>query len=156
MPKPRFTGDRRLIDKARHKKVAKYKLYKGYKSALKSSEAGPSAAPSYSGGDDLLHSDLPPQRAEEKWEKNNKWESKKSSKLHAAAAARKKWEQKNAEQLRAKEEAAAAKERRHAEIEAAKKRRSEQSAKLSKRNKRGQPVLGNQVEVMLAKLQRRS
>ena len=40
MPKPRFTGDRRLIDKARHKKVAKYKLYAGYKKALRDDGAG--------------------------------------------------------------------------------------------------------------------
>ena len=44
----RFTGDQRLIDKAKHRKVAKYKHYKQYKRALRDeSGAGSGTQPQW-------------------------------------------------------------------------------------------------------------
>ena len=47
-----------------------------------------------------------------------------------------------------------AREERQRQQEAARRRRSQQTANLNKRNKRGQPVLGFEVERLLGTLQR--
>ena len=79
---------------------------------------------------------------------------KKAKKKDPFDAARKKWEEEEVVRQTERDELAAAKAQRWSEIDAAKKRRSMQQKQLCKRTKRGQPVLGNQVEHYLAKLQR--
>ena len=163
MAGPRFTGDRRLIAKAKQKKVAKYRLFSSYKKALRDEarDAGSTSAPASSGHygaapdpyakyaqqeDAHGAAAAPAEDGERKF--------KKKKKMSAAEAARKKWEQKQVEVQAERDAAIARKEQRNREIEAARKRRSDQASKLSKRTKRGQPVLGNQVEHLLARIQR--
>lgn len=155
--KPRFTGDRRLIQKAKDRKVAKYKIYKNYKQALRDDAANAETsglsdinvriAAAIATDPDATDADIaaaaaPMQR------------SKKVKKVSAIQAARFKWEKKEAERQAERDTAEAAKAKRQSEIESAKKRRSDQLVKHMKRTKRGQPVLGNQVEVLLARIQK--
>ena len=157
-----FTGDRRLIQKAKDKKVAKYKIYSQYKKALRDEESGraPTAVnASHSGASDGTgaSSDMPytSAAAELAAAYSNAAPRKKKTKKKGSSfdSARKKGEEEEAARQVERDAAAAAKAQRLDEIAAAKKRRHLQQKQLSKRTKRGQPVLGNQVELYLAKLQ---
>lgn len=158
-----LSGQARLIQKNRQRNVAKYKRFSQYKRALRDhqqspllrtggaaadeTEATPEAdlgADATGGGDDDGGSAHAAPLAKRK---------KKAKHLSAAAAARRRWEEQQAEVTAAREAAQAAREQRIREQDAARKRRSEQVIKLSKRTKRGQPVLGNHVERFLSKLQ---
>ena len=156
MAGPRFTGDRRLIAKAKQRKVQKYRLFSQYKKALRDEarEAGSTSAPASSGERGAAPAFYAPHAQLEATAPAEGGKRRFKKKTSAAEVARKKWEQRQAEVQQEREAAAAAKEQRQREIEAARKRRSDQAAKLSKRTKRGQPVLGNQVEHLLARIQR--
>ena len=75
-------------------------------------------------------------------------------KFNAQKWARKEWEAKEQQQQAAKQEAQRLAAEREAAREDARKRRRAESAKLNKRTRKGQPILGNQVEHILRKLER--
>ena len=126
-----LTGQERAIVKSRRRKVAKHKLYSEYKKALKDAPLPPPGEGPSGGG--------------QRW---------RAPKVPAAEAARRKWkgEQGGAAAERAAAQAEA--EERQRAIEAAQQRRSAQSKKLNKKTRRGQPVLSNQMDRMLAQIQR--
>mgnify|MGYP002882815553 FL=1 len=67
---------------------------------------------------------------------------------------RKKWEREQRTRDEAREAKQQANAERQQEIEQARARRSEQTAKLHKKTKRGQPVLSSQMDRMLAQIER--
>jgi hypothetical protein len=140
---PSFFTDARLQKKAKQRKVAKYKLYSQHKKALRDEAAQSTTTGGVHHAITAEDSNGPQQQARKK----------KPKKFGAAASARHRWE-KGQESVEAERQAAlAAREQRKRDEAAARKRRSDQHVKLSKRTKRGQPVLSNQVELMLAKIQ---
>ncbi|EOD08732.1 hypothetical protein EMIHUDRAFT_248969 [Emiliania huxleyi CCMP1516] len=79
-------------------------------------------------------------------------QKKKQVERWKTALARKSWEEQQREVEAAREEERRAHEERSQAVAAAQRRRAETSAKLKKRTRRGQPVLSNQVDVILQKL----
>ena len=169
MPSKGFTGDARLIQKAQQRKVQKYKLYSQYRKALK--EEGLSGSLSndhmrrYGGGDGGDTESQSVERADHadesstnpshaRQQQSTKHKPLGAKKHSAVKSARKQWEQKQEEVRLAREAEEAAKEQVLREKAAAKKRRADQHAMFKKRNKRGQPVLGNQVDALLEKIKR--
>lgn len=160
-------NDRRLIQKNKERKVQKYAMFKQHKRALKDTQPQPGfdyagGSSGYGGGGygDYGSGGAPVDQAatggNEDWaaQPQQSWKKKKKKKVSAAEAARREWEEGQKVVQAERDAAQAAREQVAREKAAAHKRRSEQSAKLSKRNKRGQPVLGNQVERLLGLIQR--
>ena len=165
-PKIALTGQAREIRKNRLKKVEQYKQYKTLKKARKDADGAGSWAPAAHdttpwepAGDAAKSGGASEQRAP--WRNadgtraGREDKRKKAPKVSALAAARAGWERSQADVVAARDEARAAKEARIAAQQAALKRRAEQASKLNKRTKKGQPVLGNQIDMMLAKLEGR-
>ena len=150
------SGQARLIAKNKDRKVEKYKLWSQYQRALKSE--GAVGGDSYNRGSES-HSPAEKSTSVQTWQSavassvdKAPQRPKKKQKMSAAAVARRKWEQEQVEVTAAREEAKAARAQVEREKAEARKRRSEQQAKYKKRTKRGQPVLGNHVDVLLQKI----
>ena len=148
MAKPRNAQDR-FAQKNRRKKVDRWKEFSRYKSVLKGEgldRAGTAAAhPS------TENPDAPAEAAG-----STTWRRKKRKGSSAQVSARQQWEKGQADadaEWEAKRAAAEERERQRVE---AQKRRAVQTAKLKKRTKRGQPVLGNQVEMLLGRIMAKS
>lgn len=146
-----FSGQARKVQQAKQRKNQKYKLYAEHKRAIRDSSQPDASYQDHIAALTNAGADASPPPHQQSWQ-SQQGIRKKQKKHSAAAAARKQWEQKQEAVNTAREEAAAAYAQRQHEQAAARKRRADQQAKLSKRNKRGQPVLGNQVEHLLDKL----
>ena len=159
MPRPGgYGGQARLIHKKKQITVKKHKLYAQYKKALQAEAANASASlprwtvhseqqgaagaesgPAAEAGDEATARE-PPRR--------------KQKHMSSAATQRRKWEREQEKVQAARQAEEEAREERQRQQEAARRRRSQQTANLNKRNKRGQPVLGFEVERLLGTLQR--
>ena len=161
------SGQARLIAKNKDRKVEKYKLWSQYQRALKSEgEPTMGGGPSHNRGAGS-HASAEDSTSADRLSGNSQWQGaaasseegaprrhRKKQKSSAAAVARRKWEQEQTEVTRAREEAEAAKAEVERQKSEARKRRSDQQAQYKKRTKKGQPVLGNQIDVMLEKIKR--
>jgi hypothetical protein len=158
--RPGFGGQAHASQKKKEVKVAKYKRFAQYQKALREvAVSGARAAPDSHGTD--LHA-MTGQDGQEPAVASSEFEAaptgsagqKKRKKLSAAAQARRKWEEDHAAVIAEREAAARAKEERLRQQELNRKHRKDQAVKLSKRNRRGQPVLGFEVERLLSNLKR--
>ncbi len=135
-----LTGQKRAIAKSRVRKVEKYKRYAQYKKALKEEEATRTAfAPGEGEKAASGAAGAPPAQQQ------GQQQGKRRPKVHAAEAARRKWEWQQRDVEAEREATAAAEADRRREKVAARKRRGDQTRKLGRKTKRGQPVLANQV-----------
>jgi hypothetical protein len=150
MAKPRNAQDR-LAQKNRRKKVDRWNEFSRYKKVLQReglARTGEGAAASQTSTE---HAD-----GEAQAESTGTWRRKKRKGHSAQVGARQQWEKGQADadaEWEAKRAAAEERERQRAE---AQKRRAVQTALLKKRTKRGQPVLGNQVELLLGRIMSKS
>ena len=129
------------IDK-KHHRVQKYKLGRARASAVKSlGELAPHALMAQ----DFGSSDEQFAGASASMASSNPTRSAKV-KVGAAVAARRQWEASQADTRAAEEVARQAHEEQERKKELSRKRRSEWTTKCNKRTKRGQPILGLQVE----------
>lgn len=149
MPPPFFKKS--SSDKQRHL-VAKYRLGKARAKALKEAGAEYSTVPASSDG---ASADRQPGAAEDASQRGIT-KKKKAPKVGAAVAARRRWEESQFGVDAAKQAEQEVREQQRRDKEEARKRRVEFTAKCNKRTKRGQPVLGFQVEKMLETLQRKA
>lgn len=124
------------VGEKQRQKVRRYKLSAERQKALK---ALPTAAPTFD-----THS------ASE----GSSIRKKRRVKINAASAARRSWEATHAEELAAQQTMREESAQQQKEKDEARKRRLDHTAKLNKRTKRGQPILGFEVERMLDTLQR--
>ncbi len=141
----------RRIDKQHHR-IQKYKLGRQKNKALK--EMGVAATPKTI--EQLVESTATATELSAKASSRNvrRWptKAKAKAKVGAAVAARRHWEASQDETLASEEAARQAYEEREQQKELKRKRRCELTAKCNKRTKRGQPILGLQVERYLCTL----
>ena len=147
------------IKKNREKNVARYKVLRKYKAVRKDlslaespqlqrwqQEAADAAAeehqraPGGEGGEDV------PARTKKQ----------KKTAPNALLNARREWEKSHEVELAERAEARRQAEERQRQRDEAAQRRKEKSARLQKRTKSGQPVLSNQVEALLSRIQKKS
>ena len=156
----------RYAQKNRTKKVRRWQEVSRYRAMLHrdgftaSSRSEPAEADvEASEGDEAHHTSAPDASIERSaaaaapMELHAKHTGKRKKKEGAAAAARRQWlkdqEAVEAERQAAREAVAA----RKAAREQSRLRRARETAKMQKRTKRGQPVLGNQIEALLGRIQ---
>jgi hypothetical protein len=133
----------RLAIKNRQKKVTRFKVFKQYKKAL-GQEGVLSAGSAVVGAPDIPR-DVEPER---------KTGGVRKKRVGAYAAASQAWQSKR--QAIDEQEAAARRlaEEQQREKEESRKRRQVESRHLSKRTRRGQPVLSHQVSKLLGRIER--
>ena len=165
--KVHFTGDARLIQKAQQRKQQKYKLFSQYKKALRDEESSGKLSSDHvrrydqevvgGGGGSSNAAGNAAGTAPPSGERPTHAQAYNSGakKKHGAVQSAQKKFQKRQEEVRLQREVEQQqREAEQREKAAAKKRRADQHALFKKRTKRGQPVLGHQVDVMLEKIRR--
>tara|TARA_B110001452_G_scaffold225643_1_gene199675 strand:+ start:372 stop:824 length:453 start_codon:yes stop_codon:yes gene_type:complete len=133
----------------RDEKVARWKAIGKFKKAQKREEREESAAPGSTPAGLRLPSELPEQLRRPLKKPKPSGDAPQSAEA-AAWNSRQRLEAKQAEERAEAQREAAERQRQQKEV---KRRRAEQTAKLNKRTKRGQPILSNQIERMLGKIQ---
>jgi hypothetical protein len=147
MPPPRANrrpqGGQVWAQQMKHKKkVAQYRRFSEYQKALKEVAVDAPVIPAQ-----LPEPDAVPAHAEQR-------HKPRKPKVSAQALARREWEQQQAQVTAAREAEMREREERQRQQEQNRKRKKELSMKLNKRTKRGQPVLGFEMERLLENIQR--
>ena len=151
MQRGRPPPSHRQSQQIKERKVAQFKRWNQYQRALKSAgnneeqRSSPNATVTSGSTSSADAADATSSRP---------FKRKKSPKRSAADVARHKYERDNAEHIAAQEAEEAAKRERQQDKEMKQRERRENVAIYKKRTKRGQPMLGHQVDVLLAKLQK--